>query len=62
MRNNHRARIVTREDYDSPWSLPMWRNPNVKKRIHKCAECNPKVYIRKEKAIRKFELSLMKEN
>ena len=62
MPNNHRSRLVTRNDYDSPWSLPMWRNPNVKTRIHKCSECNPKRYPRKLKAIRKYNDKLMQEN
>lgn len=36
----HRTRISTRDDWNQPWAVPMWRNPNVKTRVVKCAVCH----------------------
>lgn len=49
MANKHRAKIVTRNDFDSYWSLPMWRNPNIKRRIVKCSLCSGNEPLQRER-------------
>lgn len=39
MKNSHRARIESRDDYDKWWKLSMWRKPHVHTRVVKCAIC-----------------------
>lgn len=42
MKNNHRAYVLRREDFDGYWKLHrLWRNPKVKIRVMKCDVCHP---------------------
>lgn len=39
MANKHRAKALTRDDFDKPWKLKFFRNPAVKVVVVKCAIC-----------------------
>ena len=51
----HRSRIATREEFTKAYSLPMFRNPNVKFVVVKCEVCNPAKKVYNRAKFKRFE-------
>jgi hypothetical protein len=47
--SHHRHHIMTRNDFNEPWKLSMWRNPKKKVHVVGCAVCHPKKAITEKK-------------